>query len=154
MPDYSKFFRSNVVSTALLFELVREMKLPVNKIIVASSQSVYGEGQYSCLEHGVVLPDERGVEQLDRGDWDLSCPECQAALAPVLLTEAIPNPAAAYGVSKLAQELTALNLGKILGIHSVALRYSIVQGARQSFYNAYSGICRIFTRAFRAGRRP
>jgi dTDP-L-rhamnose 4-epimerase len=154
MPDYSKFFHSNVVSTALLFELIRELKLPVRKIVVASSQSVYGEGQYKCVEHGVVLPDARGVEQLDRGEWDLRCPECHAAIAPVPLTESRPHPAGAYGVSKLAQELAALRLGKILGIHTVALRYSIVQGARQSFYNAYSGICRIFARAFRAGHAP
>jgi dTDP-L-rhamnose 4-epimerase len=154
MPDYSKFFHSNVVSTALLFELIRELKLPIRKIVVASSQSVYGEGQYKCAEHGVVLPDARSVEQLDRGDWDLRCPDCRAAVAPVPLTESRPNPAGAYGVSKLAQELAALRLGRMLGIHTVALRYSIVQGARQSFYNAYSGICRIFTRAFRAGHSP
>jgi dTDP-L-rhamnose 4-epimerase len=154
MPDYSKFFHSNVVSTALLFELIRELKLPVRKIVVASSQSVYGEGQYNCAEHGLVLPEARGVEQLDRGNWDLRCPECRSSVIPVPLTESHPNPAGAYGVSKLAQELAALRLGKILGIHTVALRYSIVQGARQSFYNAYSGICRIFTRAFRAGQAP
>ncbi len=154
MPDYSKFFHSNVVSTALLFELIRELKMPVRKIVVASSQSVYGEGQYTCAEHGLVLPDARVIEQLDLGDWDLRCPECHAAVTPVSLIETRANPAGAYGVSKLAQELTALRLGKILGIHTVALRYSIVQGARQSFYNAYSGICRIFTRAFRAGQAP
>lgn len=154
MPDYSKFFHSNVVSTALLFELIRELKLPVRKIVVASSQSVYGEGQYTCAEHGLVLPDARSIEQLDRGNWDLRCPECHAAVISVPLIETRANPAGAYGVSKLAQELAALRLGKILGIHTVALRYSIVQGARQSFYNAYSGICRIFTRAFRAGQAP
>lgn len=154
MPDYSKFFHSNVVSTALLFEIIREKHLPVHKIIVASSQSVYGEGQYRCAEHGLILPEARPVAQLDRGDWDLRCPNCHGALIPVLLREAHANPAGPYGISKFAQELAALRLGKILGIHTVALRYSIVQGARQSFYNAYSGICRIFTRAFRSGQAP
>jgi dTDP-L-rhamnose 4-epimerase len=154
MPDYSKFFDSNVVSTALLFEIIREKKLPVGRIVVASSQSVYGEGQYRCLEHNVVLPDARPVEQLDRGEWELRCPHCQGVLVPVRLDEGRTNPAGAYGISKFAQELAALRLGKILGIHTVGLRYSIVQGARQSFYNAYSGICRIFTRAFRSGQAP
>ena len=46
------------------------------------------------------------------------------------------------------------NKGKLLGVPTVALRYSIVQGPRQSFYNAYSGICRIFTRAMRSGKAP
>jgi len=154
MPDYSKFFHSNVVGTALLFEIIREKNLPVRKIVVASSQSVYGEGQYHCPDHGLVLPDARPPAQLDCGDWDLRCPECRGVLSPVPLREVRVNPAGPYGVSKFAQELAALRLGKVLGIHTVALRYSIVQGARQSFYNAYSGICRIFTRAFRAGRAP
>lgn len=154
MPDYAKFFHSNVVSTALLFEIIREKRLPVHKIVVASSQSVYGEGQYHCSEHGLILPDARPAAQLDRGEWDLRCPACDGALTPVPLREAHANPAGPYGISKFAQELAALRLGKILGIHTVALRYSIVQGARQSFYNAYSGICRIFTRAFRSGQAP
>ena len=37
-----------VVSTALLFEIIREKRLPRRKVVVASSQSVYGEGQYYC----------------------------------------------------------------------------------------------------------
>lgn len=154
MPDYSKFFHVNSAGTALLFEIIREKRLPVEKVIVASSQSVYGEGQYNCAQHGLILPDARPIEQLDRGSWELACPECGGGLSPVLLRESRANPAGAYGISKLAQELAALRLGAILGIHTVALRYSIVQGARQSFYNAYSGICRVFTRAFRAGRVP
>jgi dTDP-L-rhamnose 4-epimerase len=154
MPDYSKFFQVNAAGTALLFEIIRENRLPVEKVVVASSQSVYGEGQYRCARHGVVLPGARDVEQLDQGLWELACPKCRGDLVPVLLREDRANPAGAYGVSKLAEELAALRLGGILGIHTVALRYSIVQGARQSFYNSYSGICRIFTRAFRAGRAP
>ena len=47
MPNYAKFFHSNVVSTALLFEVIREKRLPV-KVVIASSQAVYGEGQYYC----------------------------------------------------------------------------------------------------------
>ena len=77
MPDYGKFFHSNVVSTALLLELIREKRLPVQKIVVASSQSVYGEGQYECATHRLILPEARPIEQLDRGDWDLRCPRCQ-----------------------------------------------------------------------------
>jgi dTDP-L-rhamnose 4-epimerase len=154
MPDYSKFFHSNVVSTALLFEVIREKRIGVQKFIVASSQSVYGEGQYHCPEDGFFLPAARTAEQLDRGDWNVQCPKCGEELLPVPLREEHVNPAGPYGVSKFAQELAALQLGRLLGIPTVALRYSIVQGARQSFYNAYSGICRIFTRALRSGTAP
>jgi len=154
MPDYSKFFHSNVVSTALLFEVIREKKLPVQRVIVSSSQAVYGEGQYRCPKHGFCLPGARPIEQLDRGDWNLRCVKCGSELEPVLLTEEYPNPVSAYGLSKYFQEMTALRLGRNLGIPTVGLRYSIVQGARQSFYNAYSGVCRIFTCALRSGKAP
>ena len=154
MPDYSKFFHTNVVSTALLYEIIREKNLPVRKVIVASSQSVYGEGQYQCREHGLCLPSARSLELLDRGQWNLLCPRCGAEMEPVLLQEDHTNPASPYGVSKYSQEITALRLGRLLGIPTVALRYSITQGSRQSFYNAYSGICRIFTRTLLAGKAP
>lgn len=154
MPDCSKYFHANAVSTALLYEIIREKRLPVEKIVVASSQSVYGEGEYNCAQHGWLLPEARSVAQLDGGDWELACPECRGALVPTLLRESRANPVGAYGISKYAQELAALRLGKLVGIHTAALRYSIVQGARQSFYNAYSGVCRIFTRAFLAARAP
>ena len=58
--------------------------------------------------------------------------------------ERISNPQNAYGMSKLGEEMVAINLGRRYGIPTVALRYSIVQGPRQSVYNAYSGACRIF----------
>jgi dTDP-L-rhamnose 4-epimerase len=154
MPDYGKFFHTNVVSTALLFEVIREKRIGVRKFILASSQSVYGEGQYRCAEDGFLLPEARRIKQLDSGDWNLRCPKCGGELEPVPLCEEHANPAGPYGVSKFAQEMTALRLGSLLGIPTVALRYSIVQGARQSFYNAYSGICRIFTRALQSGKAP
>jgi dTDP-L-rhamnose 4-epimerase len=57
-------------------------------------------------------------------------------------------------MSKIAEEMVALNLGRQYGIPSVAMRYSIVQGPRQSFYNAYSGACRVFCLSFHIGRDP
>jgi dTDP-L-rhamnose 4-epimerase len=153
-PEYSEFFRTNVVGTALLYEIIREKKLPIRKIVMASSQSVYGEGQYRCLEHGILLPEGRSVEQLDRGEWEVRCPHCQGPVVPVLLREAWVHPAGPYGVSRIAQEMLGLQLGKLLGIPTVALRYSVVQGARQSFYSAYSDFCRLLTRALRRRCAP
>ena len=57
-------------------------------------------------------------------------------------------------MSKIAEEMFALQLGKRYKIPTVAMRYSIVQGSRQSFYNAYSGACRIFSLAFHQGKEP
>jgi dTDP-L-rhamnose 4-epimerase len=68
--------------------------------------------------------------------------------------ERVSNPQNAYGMSKLGQEMAAVNLGRRYGIPTVALRYSIVQGPRQSVYNAYSGACRIFCLSYLQGTPP
>jgi dTDP-L-rhamnose 4-epimerase len=123
------------------------------KVIVASSQAVYGEGQYSCPQDGCILPQPRSQQELAWGDWEVSCSQCGRKATPLPLQEEHSNPYNQYAVSKLAGEKAALGLGWLHGIPTVALRYSITQGARQSLYNHYSGICRIFvSRAMQ--RRP
>lgn len=144
MPDFSRFLSVNAVGTALLYEVIVEQKLPVEKIIVASSQSVYGEGQYECSEHGFFQPPPRSLAQLGRRNWEVECPQCCSASRPVPLEETYSNPYNQYAVSKLAEERIALGLGWLHNIPTVALRYSITQGMRQSVFNQYSGICRIF----------
>jgi|SRR5579872_1832898 len=153
MPDFSRFLHVNAVSTALIYELIVRDRLPVRKVIVASSQAVYGEGQYNCPQDGVILPPPRSQQQLAWSDWDVSCHLCGRKAHPVPLEEKHSNPFNQYAVSKLAGEKSAIGLGWLHGIPTVALRYSITQGPRQSLYNHYSGICRIFfSRALQ--RRP
>jgi dTDP-L-rhamnose 4-epimerase len=154
MPDFSRFVRVNAESTALLYETILARKLPVKKIVLASSQSVYGEGKYLCMRHGAVYPGLRPVEQLARGEWEPLCPECGRVMKAEPFDESVVNPHTAYGISKYAAELLALQLGRRYGIPSVALRYSIVQGPRNSIHNAYSGVCRIFTQRILHGRAP
>jgi dTDP-L-rhamnose 4-epimerase len=144
MPDFSRFMAVNGVATALIYEVIVELGLPVQKIIVASSQAVYGEGQYECSEHGFFLPSPRSQAQLHRGHWEVECPACNKPSRSLLLDEMHANPYNQYAVSKLAEEKIALGLGWLHNIPTVALRYSITQGMRQSLFNQYSGICRIF----------
>ncbi|HUI27650.1 MAG TPA: NAD-dependent epimerase/dehydratase family protein [Candidatus Kryptonia bacterium] len=144
MSDFSTFLSTNAVSTALILEILVEERWPVRKVIVASSQAVYGEGQYRCALHGEFQPLTRDPSRLAAGLWEIVCPQCGAPAEALLLDERHHNPCNAYAVSKLAEELTALRLGQLYDIPTVALRYSITQGPRQSLFNGYSGICRIF----------
>jgi dTDP-L-rhamnose 4-epimerase len=154
MCDYGKFFDSNVTGTALIFEVIQERRLPVERFILSSSQAVYGEGQYRCPEHRLQMPQARGISDLDDAVWNVTCPQCFRELQPLRLEEEHIHPVSPYGLTKYFQELVAMQLGRRVGVPAVALRYSITQGARQSFYNAYSGICRIFTRMLRRGQAP
>lgn len=160
MPDFSRFLHINSVSTALIHELILEHHLNVEKVIVASSQAVYGEGQYRCpnphCEHfyQVIQPPAREEKQLQEGRWEIMCPSCRAEMEPLRLKEEFANPYNAYAISKYAEELSAVRLGKLHDIPSVALRYSIVQGPRQSLFNQYSGICRIFSVRLMNGLPP
>ncbi len=144
LPDFSTFFSVNSVGTALLYELIVANKLPIKRVVVASSQAVNGEGLYLCDIHGLVAPSSRPVEQLERGDWTMKCPECGKPVQWQWTPESFSHPENQYALSKESQEKMTLSFGRKYEIPSVALRYSIVQGPRQSFYNAYSGACRIF----------
>ena len=154
LPNFSHFFHVNSVGTALLYELIVEQKLPVKKVVVASSQFVYGEGRYRCPKDGEVFPVNREPAQLTKSQWDPVCPKCGGAITPLPLLETHANPRNQYSIAKYSQELMAVALGKNYGIPSTALRYSIVQGPHQSFRNAYSGVLRVFTLQMLAGRSP
>jgi dTDP-L-rhamnose 4-epimerase len=145
MPEMAKYVHVNSLGTAQMLEVIREKNLPIQKIIVASSQAVYSEGAGECPKHGLVFPSVRPVEQLRKGDWQVHCPICAA------VTKSVPTPEDApvagetvYGLTKVDQEQLVLLWGKQVGIPSVALRYSCTYGPRQSMFNPYTGVIAIF----------
>jgi dTDP-L-rhamnose 4-epimerase len=145
MPEIAKYVHVNSFGTAQMLEVIRENKLPIKKIVVASSQAVYSEGAGECPEHGLVFPPVRPVEQLSRGDWHVHCPICAA------ITKSVPTPENApiggetvYGLTKVDQERLVLLWGKQVSIPTVALRYSCTYGPRQSIFNPYTGVIAIF----------
>jgi dTDP-L-rhamnose 4-epimerase len=145
MPEIAKYVHVNSLGTAQMLEVIREKKLPIKKIVVASSQAVYSEGAGECPEHGLVFPPVRAVEQLRKGDWKVHCPICGA------ITKSVPTPENApvggetvYGLTKVDQERLVLLWGKQIGIPTVALRYSCTYGPRQSIFNPYTGVIAIF----------
>ena len=158
LPNFSKFFHVNAAGTALLYELlVAEpiLRRNLQKVVVATSQAVFGEGRYLCPVHGVQFPGQRTSAQLEASDWEPRCPVGGETMVPQATREDDPpRPHNQYGISKLSQELIALNLGARYDIPTVAMRYSITQGPRQSFTNPYSGALRIFVQRVLHGRSP
>jgi dTDP-L-rhamnose 4-epimerase len=145
MPEIAKYVHVNSLGTAQMLEVIREDNLPIQKIVVASSQAVYSEGAGDCPKHGLVFPAVRPVDQLRRGDWQVHCPICGA------ITKSRPTPENApvsgetvYGLTKVDQERLVLLWGKQTGVPTVALRYSCTYGPRQSIFNPYTGVIAIF----------
>ncbi|MCK4591705.1 MAG: NAD-dependent epimerase/dehydratase family protein, partial [Candidatus Latescibacteria bacterium] len=155
LPDFSTFFQVNTVGTALLYEVAVEKRLELKKVILASSQAVYGEGCYYCSRcDKSIMAQQRTREQLEQGQWDIACCHCGGPGEYVPGREEMANPQNQYAISKYSQEQIALNLGYRYQIPTVVMRYSIVQGPRQSFYNAYSGANRIFCLSLYLGKSP
>ncbi len=73
LPDFSDFVDVNVKSTALIYELIVKNKLAIKKVVIASSQFVYGEGRWYCPKHGDVFPEPRLLASLEQGLWDPLC---------------------------------------------------------------------------------
>lgn len=144
-PDFSTYIRTNLESIALLYELILENKLPIKKIIAASSQSVYGQGKYFCKNHGEIYPTARSMDQLQKAQWECTCPKCGKDMKPLPEKEDDTLlPQTPYGISKLASEELLMNLGQRYGVASVVSRVSIALGPRQSFRHFYSGALRAF----------
>jgi dTDP-L-rhamnose 4-epimerase len=154
LTDFARFTDVNVTSTAMIYEIIVNEGLDLSRVVVASSQAAMGEGLYRCPQHGEQTPDMRPELALQQSQWDLTCSVCGGTLEMQPSPERIANPQNPYGMSKHGQERVAINLGRRYGIPTVALRYSIVQGPRQSVFNAYSGACRIFNLHYLLGSAP
>jgi dTDP-L-rhamnose 4-epimerase len=144
--EISMYYDANATGTACIFEVIAERRLSVRKVVAASSQAIYGEGVYVCYEHGRVQPELRTLERLSERRWEPVCPTCGREVEPALTPEdARWNGETPYAVSKLAEERTVVGMGKRLGISTVALRYAVTFGPRQSVFNPYTGIVSIFS---------
>jgi dTDP-L-rhamnose 4-epimerase len=154
LTDFSTFFRTNSVGTALLYELIVTERRRVDLVVVGSSQAVYGEGCYACRTHGVLYPDQRPLVRLEQRLWDHLCPDCGDVMTAQWTDETEMKPHNAYALSKRDQDDIARIFGERYGVPSVAFRYSIVQGPRQSFRNAYSGALRAFVVCALSGAAP
>ena len=145
MPEMAKYVLVNSFGTAQMLEIIRDHRLPVKKVVVASSQAVYSEGAALCPQHGPVAPVLRPAEQLRAGDFSVHCPGCGKPTTSLPTPESTPGGGeTVYALTKVDQERLVLLWGKQTGIPTVALRYSCTYGPRQSLFNPYTGVIAIF----------
>lgn len=145
MPEIAKYVEVNSFGTAQMLEIIREENLPIEKVVVASSQAVYSEGAARCPQHGLVFPNVRSVSQLASGDFEVHCPECDAITTQTPTPERAPiGGETVYALTKVDQEKLVLMWGRQTGVPVVALRYSCTYGPRQSIFNPYTGVIAIF----------
>jgi dTDP-L-rhamnose 4-epimerase len=153
MYEVTQYEQVNLAGTANLYEvLAKRAGLAVERIIVASSRAIYGEGAYHCANHGVVFPPSQSVEKKRSGCFDPICPVCGNNCVSVPTPESAPfQPSSFYGLTKQVQEQMTLMFGGVLDIPSLALRYQNVYGPGQSLKNPYTGILAIFSNLARTG---
>ena len=145
MYEVAHYIGSNTQGTANLLQALLDTKLKIEKLIVASSMSIYGEGKYACAGCGDTAPAPRSTEQLKVKQWEMRCPRCGRVLKPIATDESKPLQCTSiYALSKKDQEEMALLFGRTYAVPVVALRYFNIYGTRQSLSNPYTGVAAIF----------
>lgn len=146
MYEISNYMSVNTQGTAELLQSILDSRPPIEKLIVASSMSIYGEGRYRCPSCNVcVAPPARSTTQLRSGIWDLHCRQCGDTLVPQPTDEQKPSEINSfYALSKRDQEEMCLIYGRTYGLPVTALRFFNIYGTRQSLSNPYTGVAAIF----------
>ena len=151
--DLPAYASHNDVGTAALLAAMHEAA--VDRLVLASSMVVYGEGRYTCAEHGDQLPPVRSVAVLESGDFENHCPACARPLGWSLVPEdARLDPRSSYAASKLAQEHYTSSWVRQAGAGAVALRYHNVYGPGMPRDTPYSGVAAMFRSSLERGERP
>ena len=146
MYEIEKYNEVNITGTAILLDILTNEPNNIQKIIVASSRAIYGEGKYNCIIHGNVYPDARVEKDLQKNDFECKCPFCGGDVNLMPTDEqSLYKPTSIYGLSKQTQEQMVLIAGKALNIPAIAFRYQNVYGPGQSLSNPYTGILSIFS---------
>jgi len=154
MKDIHHYTDVNVTGTAALLDVIVNGHFDIEKIILASSRTVYGEGTYHCPHcQRDFAPELRTIEQLESGKWEITCPVCGSlAEARPTREDKLPQPLSIYAENKRMQEDLLRMTAETYKIPAVILRYFNVYGPRQALGNPYTGIAPIFCTRISAGK--
>jgi len=150
LPGYAS---NNDVGTANL--LAAMARVGADRLVLASSMVVYGDGLYDCPVHGVVPPAPRTPDRLAAGDFEPACPECDGPITWTRVDEQSPfRPRTSYAASKVAQEHYAAAWCTLQAGRAIALRYHNVYGPGLPANTPYAGVSAIFRSALERGEAP
>lgn len=154
LDDLPEYVSHNDLGTAVLLREAAHTP-GIERLVLASSMVVYGEGRYACPEHGPVRPGPRDVADLEAGQFEPPCPSCGRALVPASVPEEAPvDPRNVYAATKLHQEHLAAAWSRETDVPVTALRYHNVYGPRMPRDTPYAGVASLFASELAAGRPP
>jgi dTDP-L-rhamnose 4-epimerase len=152
MYQIDEYTSVNNLGTAVLLQALIEQ--PVERLVVASSMSIYGEGSYETRDGTPAVARPRSIEQLKRKDWQVRSAAGEL-LQPIPTTEAKPPALGSiYALSKFDQERMCCMVGEAYNLPTIALRFFNVYGPRQALSNPYTGVLAIFAARLLNGNRP
>ena len=153
--DVDAYVHHNDLGTAILLRALHERDFS-GRYVFASSMVVYGEGAYSCEQHGPIRPGPRDPNALAAGQFEPQCPHCGRALRSETIPEDAPLvPRNVYAATKLHQEhLAEVFVLEHPGVTATALRYHNIYGPRMPRDTPYAGVASIFRSALERGEAP
>ena len=155
MYSIDQYISVNVQGTGILWDILVNEKHSIEKVLVASSMSLYGEGRFECKEHGQVKPKARLEENLLSKKWEMYCYDCGSILKPTPTDEEKDlDCTSVYAQSKKDQEIYSLMIGKAYQLPTIACRYFNCYGPRQSLNNPYTGAAAIFSSSIKNNKPP
>lgn len=146
MYEINRYMSINTQGTAELLQAILDSKITLEKMVVASSMSIYGEGRYRCTACDCdAAPSVRPTSQLKASLWELTCEHCRGPLSPSPTSEDKPSEInSMYALSKRDQEEMCMIYGRTYGLPVTALRFFNIYGTRQALSNPYTGVAAIF----------
>ena len=148
-----RYVDANAGGAAVLCDMITRGELAPERVALASSRAVYGEGPYRTPGGKVVYPGPRSRAALEAGRWEPAGPSGEPLSAVASGPSARRSPASAYGVTKLAQEELLRVALPPAGVGLLALRLQNVYGPGQSLLNPYTGVLSIFSVQLLEGER-
>lgn len=152
MYQIAEYTSVNGEGTAVLLEALAQK--PVERLVVASSMSIYGEGLYATRRGERLEGQERSLAQLRAHDWEVRGPDGEP-LKPIPTPESkCPAVPSVYAISKYQQEQLCMTVGRAYGMETVGLRFFNIYGTRQAFSNRYTRVLAIFASRFLNNKTP